>query len=236
MRKAFILILIVSVAVVIAASPESESATISLNPTDDAVVWNWWPSGTIDQEYLGVQANARHDDPGNFNIARAFLKFDLGDIPDSSQVINAEVRLYAMLSKGGIVDFWHGANDNWTESLDSRITWNNQPGVDGHLANLEVLDTLSSLKYINITETWDPTVDLIDDYLSIAITMVDESPDDLMQAEFISKDFLSYPYFRPLLTIEFEEITPAPLPATVWLFGAGVIGIIGYRRRSKVNG
>ena len=233
MRKESVLIFTLLAALVLLASPEAESATISLNPTDDAGVWNWYPTGTIDTEYLWIKANQRLDDPENYDIGRAFLKFDLGDIPDSSQIMHAELRLYAMLYRGGTVNFWHASSDNWTEKWGSTITWNNQPPVDGFLAQLGILDTLSSLKYIDLTQTWDPTIDLIDNYLSIAITMVDESPDELMQAEFISKDFLSYPYYRPLLTIEYEETAPVPLPGAVWLLGSGLLCIIAYRRISK---
>jgi hypothetical protein len=137
-----------------------------------------------------------------------------------------------MLYRGGTVNFWHASSDNWTESWDS-IAWDNQPAVDGFLAQLGILDTLASLKYVDITQTWDSTIDLIDNYLSLAITMVDESPDEPMQAEFISKDHLSLPHYRPLLTIEYEEITHAPLPGAVWLLGSGLLSLIGYRKISK---
>jgi len=233
-KKLILIILTVFVALVLLASPESESATISINPTDDAVVWNWYPSGNKNTEYLWIKASERLDDPGNYDIGRAYLKFDLGDISDSAQIIHAELRLYAMLYRGGTVNFWHASSDNWTEGWDS-LTWDNQPAVDGFLAQLGILDTPASLKYIDITQTWDSTIDLIDNYLSIAITMVDESPDQLMQAEFKSKDYLSYPYHRPLLTIEYGEIRAVPLPGAAWLFGSGLLSIIGYRRISKVN-
>lgn len=233
MRKKRLFILSLLVVLFLCALPEAESATISLNPTDDAGVWNWYPTGTIDREYLWLTANERPDDPGNYDIARAYLKFDLMDIPDSSRIINAELRLYAMLYRGGTVYFWHASSDNWAEKWGSLITWNNQPAVDGYLAQLDVLDTPSSLKYIDLSQTWDPTIDLIDDYLSIAITMADESPDEPMQAEFISKDYLSYPYYRPLLTIEYEEMAPVPLPGAVWFLASGLFSLIAYRRVSK---
>ena len=142
MKKEFVLILIFFVSLVVFESSEAESATISLNPTDDAVVWNWYPSGNNNTEYLWIKANERLDAPGNFDIGRAYLKFDLGDIPDSSQVMHAELRLYAMLYRGpSTVNFWHASSDNWTESWDS-LTWDNQPAVDGFLGQLGVLDTL----------------------------------------------------------------------------------------------
>jgi hypothetical protein len=233
LRKESVIIFTLFTALVLLASPEAESATISLNPTDDAGVWNWYPTGTIDREYLWLKVNERNDDPGKYDIARAYLKFDLGDIPDSSQIMHAELRLYAMLYRGGTVNLWHASSDNWTERCGSTITWGNQPAVDGFLAQLGILDTLSSLKYIDLTQTWDPTIDLIDNYLSIAITMVDESPDELMQAEFISKDYQSIPYYRPLLTIEYEEVAPVPLPGAVWFLASGLLSMVTYRRVTK---
>jgi hypothetical protein len=233
LRKEFVLILTLFIALVLLALPEAESATISLNPTDDAVVWNWYPSGNNNTEYLWITANERLDDPGNYDIGRAYLKFDLGAIPDASQIAHAELRLYAMLYRGpSTVNIWHASNDNWTESWDS-LNWDNQPAVDGYLAQFGVLDTLSSLKYIDITQTWDSTIDLIDNYLTIAITMADESPAQPTQAEFYSNDFQPHPYVRPLLTIEYEEINPVPVPGAAWLFGSGLLSIIGYRRISK---
>jgi hypothetical protein len=35
------------------------------------------------------------------------------------------------------------------------------------------------------------------------------------------------------LTIEYEEINPVPVPGAAWLFGSGLLSIIGYRRISK---
>ena len=238
MRKKFILILIVFVAVAIVASPESESATISLNPTDDAGVWNGWPTGTIDRKHSWGMANTRDDDPRNYDIVRAFFKFDLGDIPDSSQNMNTELRLYAMLSEDGKVNFWYGSHGGYpTKGWGSSYITSDSHAVDDFLAQLGILDRLSSLNYIDITEGWDSTIDLIDNYHTIAITMANETPGDLVQAELISGGFVSYPpFYRPLLTIELEEITSVPLPAAAWFFGAGVIAIIGCRRRSKFNG
>lgn len=232
MKEGFVLILTLIAALVLLASPEAESATISLNPTDDAVVGSWYPTGNINSGTLWIQAGERPGYPGTYDVSRAYLKFDLGDIPDSSQIVHAELSLYALLHRGGTVNFWHVSSDNWTESWDS-LTWENQPAVDGHLAQVGILDNLSYRKYIDITPTWDSTIDLIDNYLSIAITMVDESPDQPMQSEFFSKDY-SYT-FRPFLTVEFEETTIAPLPGAVWLFGSGLLSIIGYRRISKIS-
>jgi hypothetical protein len=232
-KKKYGFILILAVAFALSASPESQSATIALNPTDDAGVWNWYPAGTINREYLLVSANECLSNPGNYDIARAYLKFDLGAIPDSSRILQAELRIYATRFKGGGVNFWHASSDNWTESGYLRITWDNQPAVDGFLAQLGVLDTLSSLKFVDITQNWDPTMDLMDDYLSIAIAMMDESPAESMQAEFVSQEYHNYPYYRPQLTIEYEEIAPAPLPGALWLFGSGFISVILYRRISR---
>ena len=232
MKKWFVLNLPFVALLIVFGLTEAESATISLNPTDDAVVRNWSPDGNINTEYLWVNANELYNDPGNYNVSRAYLKFDLKEIPDSSQVIYAELRLYALLFIGGTVNLWHASSDNWTENWDS-LTWNNQPSVDGFLAQLDILATPSSIKYINLTATWDSTVDLIDNYLSIAVTIVDESPDEPMQAEFKSKDYLSYPYHRPLLTIEYEEMAPVPLPGAAWFLGSGLLSFIGCRKILK---
>jgi hypothetical protein len=232
LKKGLAYILFVFIMIVNISFHEAEAATISLNPTDDAVVWNWYPDGLNNTEYLWITANERLGDPGNYDLGRAYLKFDLSDIPDASQVVHAELRLYAMIYRGGTVNIWHASGDNWTENWGS-LTWNNQPAVDGFLAQLGILDTPASLKYIDISQTWDPTVDLIDNFLSIAITMVDESPEEPMDAEFKSKENQDSLYHRPLLTIEYEEITPVPLPATLYLFGSGILSVIGYRRIFK---
>lgn len=233
MRKGFLLILTLFITTVLLALPKAESATISLSPTDDATVGNWYPTGNTNSDTLWIQASEALDDSGNFSISRAYLKFDLGDIPDSAQIINADFRLYLKGYSGGTVNFWHASSDNWTESWDS-ISWNNQPAVDGFLAQLEISDSSSSLKYTDITDSWDSTVDLIDNYLSIAVTMVNESPDEPMWAEFISQENFDFPFnYRPLLTIEYEETTSVPLPGAAWLLGSGFLCIVGYRRISK---
>lgn len=100
--------------------------------------------------------------------------------------------------------------------------------ADGYLSWLGVPDKSSVFKYIDTTDTWNSTIDLIDDCISIAISMEVEFPDELMQTQLISKDNSRNPYYeRLLLTIEYEEITSVPLPGAAWLFGSGLFGVSG---------
>ena len=37
------------------------------------------------------------------------------------------------------------------------------------------------------------------------------------------------------LTLEFNQAAPVPIPAAVWIFGSGLIGLIGIRRRKRTG-
>lgn len=63
---------------------------------------------------------------GTVDTCRAYLKFDLSDIPDDAVIVKANVELYYFKSTGSVAApiGAYSVEESWTESS---ITWNNQP-------------------------------------------------------------------------------------------------------------
>jgi len=62
--------------------------------------------------------------------------------------------------------------------------------------------------------------------------------------EYISVRFLGFPlnlpnairyYLDSTGSMQLNSITTVPLPAAVWLFGTGLLGLIGFSKRKKLN-
>ena len=113
-------------------------AVLSLQPGSstgkDAVVWSGQPTSNFGaQQSLNVYAWFNSNLASN-TFKRAYLEFDLGQLPSSAVIIDAELNLFHNPTdpyEGRSTHF--GANDfyikrvtsSWSENT---ITWNNQPG------------------------------------------------------------------------------------------------------------
>jgi hypothetical protein len=171
--------------------------TVTLSPTDDATVESWAPTSNDNGYRLWLQ-----EFDAIVLFQRAYLKFHLGDIPDSASIIKAELRMYGDSQYGTQVALWHVLVDTWTENGDEKITWNNRPAVDTLLTS--AFAEPMGYQYFDLLEGWAPGTDLADDYLSICVMKADEDAGCCSPYAFISRDHLSSEW-RPQLYIEYEE-------------------------------
>jgi len=141
---------------------------------------------------------------------------------------------------------WKQDNINYNSSaalfgeLDTIITLS---AVDGSLFNLDSIDLTFLYKDPKIVvkpstvtfNAYDSSDQLI---AAEAITLIDHTwvtyvfSAEFDNAAYVEWDSLTYPW-----TIhQFDNVTisAVPIPAAVWLFGSGLLGLIGVSRRKKV--
>jgi hypothetical protein len=175
-------------AAVVFQSPQSaQAATTTFTPVADAQVFADTPSANY-----GSSANLKVD---GSPVRRAYLRFNVGSIPQGAIVTRTTLRLYLTSSSSSGIDI-NGAFNNWDEG---EITFNNAPGLR------YVLGDVSS-----IAAGWNSVgVHLVEPNTSV--TYVVTRPSD---AEVIahSRENLN----KPQLVVEyaFPSTTPTTIPAT----------------------
>ena len=154
--------------------------SLILPPTDDAHVLQAYPNvnyGSVDALYVGRYLDSAE---------RAFLKFDLSEIPDGSTIIEARYHSYCFrVNAGGAnVQIQAVESDAWTEST---ITWNNQ-STPGAILDGPYLAYISDQWY-----SWDITDFVAEQFTDdkvVSICMVDTWEDSGTQySGFESKEW-----------------------------------------------
>ncbi|MGD8620219.1 MAG: DNRLRE domain-containing protein [Gammaproteobacteria bacterium] len=235
--KPAILSIVLPLAGFLSASPVG-AATVTLTPVDDTFVYSATPTTNYGSE-PGL-ASGEVVSGNSLHIWTTFLKFDLSSIPDNLTITGATLHMYQINGAGLIrttgTNATYVADDSWTEGT---TTWNSQP-VDGAVLGSSP-DTANDRGWSqwDLLETglWDSTADQIDNFLSLAINEMPGSSthnwcskeSDLLNClapgETGPADSLRRPYL---------EITFVPIPAAIWLFGAGLMSLIGMAGRKKV--
>ncbi|HSH29292.1 MAG TPA: DNRLRE domain-containing protein [Thiohalobacter sp.] len=214
------------------------AASLTLAPVDDASVYNVAPT-TNDGSGPGLSSGDLVSGHTQHRWT-SFLKFDLSAIPDNLTITGATLHLYQANGAGYIrttgTNAAHVADDSWSEAT---LTWNNQPAAGAILGtNPDTADHRGWSQWdLLATGVWDASVDQADDLLSLAVTEVPGSSShnwcskesDLLNCLAPGEAGPAGSLRRPYL-----EITAVPLPAAVWLFGSGLVGLLGLARRGKV--
>jgi len=161
-------------------------------------------------------------------LDRTWLKFNLTDLslPSGTTVASAQLHIYRYNHAGTTLSegVYYGSDDSWTET---GITWSNQP-------------SFSSTATDTFTPSGDGSYPLDvtlpaktayegDKTLTLVLRLEDESVPDTGQnywTAFASKQNTSYD--SPYLTV-----TATPEPASIFLFGAGLVGLAWYVKRRK---
>jgi hypothetical protein len=160
------------------------------------------------------------------NICRSFLKFDLTAIPDGSIITKADLYLNVHTSDAKrVYTVWHVGDDN---SVTNTMTWNTQPltglvNLDGQTVNQQEFIVWHNWNLLASGGAWNYANDLTDNFVSLRITGNETSG---------IVYFYSYDanFRNPYLQIDYQ---PVPIPATVWLLGAGLIGLRTFKRKFK---
>jgi hypothetical protein len=204
---------------------QASAGLYNLNPTEDAYVF-----GTTTYNVPNLSSGG-----GGYV---SLLKFDVSGI--SGQTITAAtLNLYQtsyvyFSSSVGTTAYY--AQDGWTATSSSGIPTSIITGATTPIGSNPPTSTTSPFvtQYPNAWVTYNllPLLQgsmLTDGVLSIAIHPTGSLTGN--QNVFASSE-ASDSALRPYLSVT-TAAAPVPIPAAVWLFGSGLVGLIGLRRRLK---
>lgn len=229
-RKVTILWKVVPLVGLLGANPVS-AATVTLAPVDDTFVYSLAPTTNYGSE-PGL-ASGEIISGSNLHLWTSLLKFDLSSIPDNLTVTGATLHMYQINGAGFLrttgTNATHVSDDSWTEGT---LTWNNQP-VDGAILGSSP-DTANYRGWsqwdLLATGQWDSAADLADNLLSLAVSdQPGSSSHNWCSKESDLVNCLAPEETGPAGSLRrpYLEITTIPLPAAVWLFGCGLVSLIG---------
>lgn len=159
--------------------------------------------------------------------AYAYLKFYLGDIPATEQIVGATLKLHCFYGSRRAINLHHISDDSWDELS---LKWNNRPDK-GLLLDAEYVRYPFSWVHWDLfnSEAWDVAADQADGYVSLLI-----SPPygDIFM---FGKEFADG-YYEPSLTTTTTTMTTmsAPIPASCWLLASGLAVLGSFRKISGI--
>jgi len=121
-----------------AASTEPTTYTATVYPTDDSHTYWYKFNHKYANTNYGKYSVTYIEDYSTYSLKYSFIKFDISSLPEDAVITKAEFRFrpYSMYNMRYVetIDV-HNVDDNsWSEST---ITWNNQPGVSGLVAQID---------------------------------------------------------------------------------------------------
>jgi hypothetical protein len=233
---------VIKIAFVVTASIISApamAATYQLTPVDDTYAYSGEPD-TAHGSLSGIATGYAypHSEAGWIS----YLKFDLGSVPNNEVITGATLNLYKFITGAGYgqlgTNLFRFADDSWTENT---LTWSNQPlGFDPYgipLKGTFIASNPDGFSYVgwsswNLLEksAWDPSIDQADGFLSLQLAEIysGDQSHNWCSKESDPTNCPASAMHQPYLTI---TTAPVPLPPAVWLFGSGLLGLIGVARR-----
>ena len=202
-------------------SVSANSAVITI----DAVNGGWYQSGGNNS---GTNSNT-YTDAGLYH---SWLGFDITGV-DLSNVTSATINIYnAPQSPGGNFTLYDvTSNDNDLGIVNSAVIYNDLATGDilgSGFASPDAVANggLNTAGLINLSSQ-------IDSYWAVGIFANDGTGNGVTGLFGWNNGMRTPGQYEYSLTIETSEISAVPVPAAVWLFGSGLIGLVGLARRKK---
>jgi len=160
-----------------------------------------------------------------------FILFDVSALNDAAVIQSLTLTTYHAAVSGSpygnpAVQILYSSNNSWTRSTAAGVTFSTGPTVSPtytsfpsgnfspHSWNLDVM-------------SHDWTIDLADNFITLAMNQTYAA--SLRYVYWHGSDFSNY---APRLEIQYSVV---PIPPTLYLFGTGLLGLVGMARRTRAQ-
>ncbi len=198
---------------------------LNISVAQDATIISYSPTGNINNPnylYTGSHSDGTRSE--------SIFGFDMSALTSLSGItINSiTFNAYNIYNNGdGYIDIALGNNDAW---VDTGTTWNTDSGNHGSAIDSQLVTANDLNSYIS----WDiSAIDsaefTVDNYLTFYLfgSVTGQNWHDFQPLE-------NYDSHEAFLSIDYT-VSAVPIPAAVWLFGSGLLGLVGLSRRNKVT-
>jgi hypothetical protein len=212
------------IGVVILTSSALHAATITLSPVVDQTFRDFDLDGYFESPHPEsgnpLSETLRFKRTAGYVETRAALEFDISNIPTEAVIQSAEFSFTVVGCEGDHTLEFHGYTGNGTIESDDMNVENIIWGPT----------TIPSA----ITYTIDAASSVISavqaGYVGFSGRMASCPPNNCGGLQIASKESPTRPDDRPVLTIQYTS-SEVPIPPALWLFGSGLLGLIGMARR-----
>jgi len=169
---------------------------------------------------------------GGQGISRFYQQFILPAFTPGTEISSATLQIYhgydPYRSDDRYFSIWNANSDGWSEYT---LTWNSQPGPMSAISTSLLMSDATLGEYVSFDITSYVNQQYLGDGLLTTILRADD--------EALINNNQSLEYFNTIENGTFIPqliftVTTVPVPTAIWLFGSGLIGLVGVARRQKL--
>jgi len=241
--------LTVLLAVFLTQSAFADLITLQPGPGDGKDTFAWSRSGSTTEDYSNAERHWIQHNSGSWN-SKGYYQFDLSGLDASWIITSAELELHHIIYGSSwpsglvttnfalkeIVSTWNQNTTNWNSQPDLGTSFNTTDSFNqSDLILTNPVDNEAFSTTVDLTSmvtAWHTGTLTNNGFAYYMTSSYGFGGQDhyIVASDFPNPADPTDPIYRPKLTINYSTV---PEPTTMLLFGIGLIGLAGARRRVK---